>query len=437
MTPELVVLPEIKEALLPLRPEEREALEASVLAEGIRDPLVVWRRGEELVLLDGHHRYELAQKHGPSFTVVEKEFSSLEEALAWVDQNQLARRNLTDEQRALVLGRIYEREKRQGARTDLTCGQNDHKLETGSAATARKVAAEFGVGEKTVCRAAEFAKALEAAREIHPAAAEAILAGRVRDALTNLPRLVELPPEEARAALEKVAQGESKLTRAISHAKREALVSRRAPLEGETWRLLVSDVRDLAGKLEPESVDAIVTDPPYSPEALPLYAALAELAGAVLKPGGVLAVMTGTLVLPDALDVIRNAGLWYCWTIAYLVFGPNAKFFKENVVQMWKPVVLFGKGERRKLGLVDVVKSNAREKDFHHWGQSVGGLRALVEQLTLPGELVLDPFLGGGSTPVAAVLAGRRFVAADIDESCVRVTAARLEELNRRRAAGE
>ena len=64
----------IRRTLIPLREDELQLLEQSVLAKGIRDPLVVWKRNGEYVMLDGHHRYELAQKHGLSFNIVEMEF---------------------------------------------------------------------------------------------------------------------------------------------------------------------------------------------------------------------------------------------------------------------------------------------------------------------------------------------------------------------------
>lgn len=43
-----------------LQADEYEKLKESVLAEGIRDPLVVWRG----ILIDGHHRYKIAQEYG-------------------------------------------------------------------------------------------------------------------------------------------------------------------------------------------------------------------------------------------------------------------------------------------------------------------------------------------------------------------------------------
>jgi len=63
---------------------------------------VVWEHNGRLFLVDGHHRFELARKHGISFQITKKNFRNLEEAKRWILQNQLGRRNLTDEQRAYI-----------------------------------------------------------------------------------------------------------------------------------------------------------------------------------------------------------------------------------------------------------------------------------------------------------------------------------------------
>ena len=118
--------------------------------------------GQKYVLLDGHQRFKLAKKHGLKFDIREKHFKSLDDALVWVFKNQLARRNLTDEQRAVVLGKMYERQKKQGKRMDLTSGQNDQKL------ASEEIAIIAGVGEKTVRRAAEFARAIDCIKETAP-----------------------------------------------------------------------------------------------------------------------------------------------------------------------------------------------------------------------------------------------------------------------------
>ena len=111
---------ELKSYMRPLREEEYEKLKESVLAEGIRDPLVTWRG----ILLDGYHRYKLAQEHNLEYKTVEVDLPDKEAAKEWIVTNQLGRRNLTPQEASYYRGKLYESKKRQGARTDLTSGQN-------------------------------------------------------------------------------------------------------------------------------------------------------------------------------------------------------------------------------------------------------------------------------------------------------------------------
>lgn len=85
---ELKILPEIEENLFPLQPEELKFLEESILAEGVRDALVVWPKDGELILVDGHNRYRIAKQHNILFEIKEKHFNDLDEVLEWVGFNQ-------------------------------------------------------------------------------------------------------------------------------------------------------------------------------------------------------------------------------------------------------------------------------------------------------------------------------------------------------------
>jgi hypothetical protein len=133
----------------------------------------------------------LAKKHGLSFSIVEREFRDLDEVLVWVDRNQLGRRNLTDEQRAVVIGRLYKTIKKEPHRP--TKEGNGLKLSpfSGSHATARAIAEQVGVGQATVRRAEKFADAVETLQQVSPQAAERVLRGEVRHALTELPKVPE------------------------------------------------------------------------------------------------------------------------------------------------------------------------------------------------------------------------------------------------------
>ncbi|SFC06228.1 hypothetical protein SAMN05216344_10857 [Polaromonas sp. OV174] len=83
----------------PLTPEERAALERSLLAEGCRDALVLW--GE--VLVDGHNRYEICSRHGIPFNVVQSsQFSSMDDVHLWMIEQHLGRRSVSDFQRGVL-----------------------------------------------------------------------------------------------------------------------------------------------------------------------------------------------------------------------------------------------------------------------------------------------------------------------------------------------
>lgn len=89
----IVVNEELKAYIDPLTPEEHEALERSILAEGCRDALVLW--GD--VLVDGHNRYGICQKHGLPFqTVQNTRFKSIDDVHLWMIDQHLGRRSISD-----------------------------------------------------------------------------------------------------------------------------------------------------------------------------------------------------------------------------------------------------------------------------------------------------------------------------------------------------
>ena len=146
----MIIDPEFQALLLPLAPEELAQLEANIIADGCRDPLVTWRG----ILIDGHNRFAICSKHGLEFQVVEREFPDREVVMDWMDANQLGRRNLSPDAFKLSLGRRYNRTKKaNGQRGPEKLDQIDPAF----LSTAAKLAAEHSVGEATVKRAGKFA----------------------------------------------------------------------------------------------------------------------------------------------------------------------------------------------------------------------------------------------------------------------------------------
>ncbi|PUA95714.1 hypothetical protein C8C99_0515 [Acidovorax sp. 107] len=101
----IVVNEELKAYIEPLTPDEHDALERSILAEGCRDALVLW--GD--VLVDGHNRYGICQKHGLPFqTVQNPRFQSMEDVHLWMIDQHLGRRSVSDFQRGVLALRKRE-----------------------------------------------------------------------------------------------------------------------------------------------------------------------------------------------------------------------------------------------------------------------------------------------------------------------------------------
>jgi len=166
--------------------------------------------------------------------------------------------------------------------------------------------------------------------------------------------------------------------------------------------------------------DIIITDPPYPKEFIPLYGKFAEVAKESSIP--IVAVMCGQTYFPIILnDMCKH--LEYRWLLCYLTPGGTLQQWNTQAMCGWKPVVLFG-GEK---WVYDVFRSDKDDKRFHEWGQSLSGLSDLVDRLSEPGQTVCDPFCGGGSTAIASLLLGRKFIGCDIDEEAVKISIERAK----------
>lgn len=243
------------------------------------------------------------------------------------------------------------------------------------------------------------------------------------------------------AIKEKLRKGDTSINAEYRRLKKETSRSEKAerkaaPIaipDDEKMRLEICDVAEGASHIEPESIDFIITDPPYPEKYLPVFGKLADFAAHALKPGGSLICMSGQSYLPEVFRLLnQNPALRYHWTLAYLTPGGQAtQLWERKVNTFWKPLLWFVKGDYSADWIGDVVKSapNDNDKNHHHWGQSVSGMRDLLDRFVLPGKTVCDPFLGGGTTAIAARQCNCRFVGFDIDEKCLETTRQRLAEL--------
>jgi len=164
---------EFKNLIDPLTKEERELLEASCISEGIREKIIVWHE----TIIDGHNRYDIAQKNNLSYETMQKEFESRDEVVKWIINNQLGKRNITEEQKSYLRGKRYEAEKKNIGGT----GANQYKEQSyqndNSAKTAELLAKEYNVGTATIIRDEQFAKGVDIIAKIKPEEKTEILHG--------------------------------------------------------------------------------------------------------------------------------------------------------------------------------------------------------------------------------------------------------------------
>ena len=149
MMPEVLIDEDFQRQLIPLTPFEFGFLESSIIKEGLREPLIVWRGSGADVLIDGHNRHAICTRAGLPYTVSPMEFENREAVEEWIDKNQCGRRNLSPDDFRIVSGRIYNRRKKQvGGQIPVEgVDQLDPPL-----STAEIVAEELGASAPTIKR---------------------------------------------------------------------------------------------------------------------------------------------------------------------------------------------------------------------------------------------------------------------------------------------
>ena len=180
--------------------------------------------------------------------------------------------------------------------------------------------------------------------------------------------------------------------------------------------------------LASESADLIFTDPPYHRKYLHLYGWLAREAARVLKPGGFVLAMCGGMDLYENMRLMAEHLTWF-WNYEVFMKSVSTVIWPKRTVARNKPIIAFSKGAGMpRCNVLSGLHGGGNDKQYHHWGQDVESARYYIDCFSNPGDLVLDPFIGGGTTAVACELIGRRCVSFDTDPTALKTTRQRLSE---------
>jgi hypothetical protein len=404
----------------PLDSAKVAELAASIAELGLLQPIGVRPDG---TLVYGYHRLEACKQLGwTEIPAVVVDGDDLRAELAEISEN-LIRNELTLLERAEHLAQlkaVYEQ---------LYPNARGVGRPTKNGATVAPfsewAAGQTGLAQRTVQHYVQLAES------IAPAVRDAIRRTPIASDGAELKLLASLEPSQQRAVAELIA---SRAAGSVREATRE--LARREALQREDSSELPAqvqirhgDFRVALADIPPRSVDAIITDPPYPQEYIPLWNDLGAFASRVLKPDGVLIAYSGQAHLIEGLTALASH-LRYWWTLAlrhqhagYVVHGGR------RVINRWKPLLLFTrKGGCAPAEFADLVEGTGREKELHVWQQAAGELGYLLETFTRAGDLVIDPFVGSGTTAVACLQLGRRFIGCDIDAGAVAIARRRVQD---------
>lgn len=227
----LKIDPEFRDKIPALTEAEFKQLKENILSDGeVYEPIVTWND----TIVDGHNRWRIICENWETlkdkFRTKPMDFADKWEAFEWMYKKQLGRRNLTEEQKAYMVGKMYEaRKNTQGGdrrSAGFSNGQNVHSKERREVkdGTAGEIGKEIGVDGRTVRRAEKFAKGIDALRESNPEAADAVLKGNSGATKAEVSELPNKTAGEIKKVAEDILSGEIKKKREkTSKEDREAI----------------------------------------------------------------------------------------------------------------------------------------------------------------------------------------------------------------------
>ena len=215
------------------------------------------------------------------------------------------------------------------------------------------------------------------------------------------------------------------------------------------------DCLDILSTLESESIDLVVTDPPYRvisggtnvgkegqhrPSGM-LSANTSKifehndidveeympLLFSVLKPNSQAYIMTNTLNLERMMRSARETGFQLHNVLVWVKDNctPN-RWYMKNV----EYTLFLRKGKAKTInnvGSLTAHKVNNVKGKVHPTEKPFELMQMYVENSSQEGDVVLDPFMGGGSTGIACVNADRNFIGIEKDDEFFKIAKDRIE----------
>lgn len=190
-------------------------------------------------------------------------------------------------------------------------------------------------------------------------------------------------------------------------------------------------------KLPDKSIDLVLTDPPYglntkgvdNDSSLDLFYSVLPESHRVLKDNAFFATFFSTKFLPL---VFKNNPFKYFWT--FVLYCPNGRVFSPIGITKYMSCVVFKKGSPRmpKKGKDIFVDTPGKlvEPDEGFIDHPTPKPKTFIKEILLmfsrKGDVVLDPFVGSGSTAIACKQTERNFIGFEINQKYCELARSRL-----------
>lgn len=207
--------------------------------------------------------------------------------------------------------------------------------------------------------------------------------------------------------------------------------------------------------------DHIITDPPYNISKKNNFATMSSaerkgidfgdwdkgfdlvswipLANNILNPGGSFIIFNSYRNLTPIIEMLESTGLTVKDVIKWIKDNPMPRNMKRRYVQDTEFAIWAVKpGKKWAFNLPDDSKYlraefhtatvSGREKVNHPTQKSLKLMKQLIEIHTNNGDIIIDPFMGSGTTGVAAIESGRKFIGIELEKDYYRIAEKRIKE---------
>ncbi len=151
-----------------------------------------------------------------------------------------------------------------------------------------------------------------------------------------------------------------------------------------------------------------------------------------MKHGASLLSIVGHFAIPEVCEKFKNK-LKYRWCFCMNQFEGSHARMAMGIEVMWKPILWYVKGVYPQgRGFIRdgfmVSGKSGQVKKNHKWEQDVSWAKFFIEKLTNEGDVILDPYLGSGTTAIACKKLGRKCIGIEIEQKYLETAVRRLRQ---------